>query len=81
MKKKYSSALRRIEGQIRGIERMIEEGRDCKEIISQISAVRSALKRVGILIIEEHAKSCVLRNDENLEEELHNLLKDLQSLL
>ncbi|MGB9857635.1 MAG: metal-sensitive transcriptional regulator [Dictyoglomaceae bacterium] len=80
MKKKYTVALRRIEGQVRGIQRMIEEGRDCKEIISQIAAVRSALKRVGILIVEDYAKQCFFNKDKNLEEELHSLLKDLQSL-
>lgn len=46
-KRDYLVALRRIEGQVRGLQRMIEEDRDCKEIISQIAAVRSALKRVG----------------------------------
>lgn len=79
-KKEYLIALRRIEGQVRGLQRMIEEERDCKEIISQIAAVRSALKRVGILIVEEYAKKCVLEGNSDITEELSELLKDLQSL-
>jgi DNA-binding FrmR family transcriptional regulator len=55
-KRDYLVALRRIEGQVRGLQRMIEEDRDCKEIISQIAAVRSALKRVGILLVENYTK-------------------------
>ncbi len=78
-KKEYLVALRRIEGQVRGLQRMIEEERDCKEIISQIAAVRSALKRVGILIVEEYAKKCII-NGENVKDEISELLKDLQSL-
>ncbi|ACK42348.1 MULTISPECIES: metal-sensitive transcriptional regulator [Dictyoglomus] len=78
-KKEYLVALRRIEGQVRGLQRMIEEERDCKEIISQIAAVRSALKRVGILIVEEYAKKCII-GGENAESEISELLKDLQSL-
>ncbi|MGB9788332.1 MAG: metal-sensitive transcriptional regulator [Dictyoglomus turgidum] len=78
-KKEYLVALRRIEGQVRGLQRMIEEERDCKEIISQIAAVRSALKRVGILIVEEYAKKCII-GEENAESEISELLKDLQSL-
>ncbi|ACI19620.1 metal-sensitive transcriptional regulator [Dictyoglomus thermophilum] len=78
-KKEYLVALRRIEGQVRGLQRMIEEERDCKEIISQIAAVRSALKRVGILIVEEYAKKCIV-SGEDAENEISELLKDLQSL-
>ncbi|MFN3699820.1 MAG: metal-sensitive transcriptional regulator [Dictyoglomus sp.] len=79
-KKEYLVALRRIEGQVRGLQRMIEEERSCKEIISQIAAVRSALKRVGILIVEEYAKKCLSESSDNATEEIGELLKDLQSL-
>lgn len=79
-KKEYLVALRRIEGQVRGLQRMIEEERSCKEIISQIAAVRSALKRVGILIVEEYAKKCLSESSDNPTEEIGELLKDLQSL-
>jgi len=79
-KKDYLVALRRIEGQVRGLQRMIEEDRDCKEIISQIAAVRSALKRVGVLLVENYAKKCLAEGDKDLENEISELLRDLQSL-
>ena len=51
--------LSRIEGQIRGIQRMIREGRSCDEILIQISAVRSALSGVAVKLLEDHVESCV----------------------
>jgi len=51
--------LSRIEGQIRGIQRMIRERRSCDEILVQISAVRSALSGVAVKLLEDHVESCV----------------------
>lgn len=53
--------LRRIEGQVRGIQRMIERDKYCVDILVQISAVRSALDRVGLLLLEDHTRGCVAR--------------------
>jgi DNA-binding FrmR family transcriptional regulator len=50
--------LKRIEGQIRGIERMIEEGRDCESIITQMGAVRAAIEGVGVLLLSNYTKIC-----------------------
>jgi DNA-binding FrmR family transcriptional regulator len=50
--------LRRIEGQVRGVERMIEEGRDCESIITQLQALRSATESVGALILKNYMKLC-----------------------
>jgi DNA-binding FrmR family transcriptional regulator len=51
--------LRRIEGQVRGIERMVEEERYCIDILTQISAATTALDSVGLKILAEHVQSCV----------------------
>ncbi|MCL6452686.1 MAG: metal-sensitive transcriptional regulator [Alicyclobacillus sp.] len=51
--------LRRIEGQVRGIQRMIEEDRYCVDILVQISAVKSAMQQVGLTILEAHTRGCV----------------------
>lgn len=51
--------LSRIEGQVRGISRMVEEGRYCIDIITQISAVRAALRRVEEEVLQEHVAHCV----------------------
>lgn len=51
--------LRRIEGQVRGLERMIEDDRYCIDIVTQIGAVRAALRRVEEEILREHVAHCV----------------------
>lgn len=53
--------LKRIEGQVRGIQRMIEEDRYCVDILVQISAINAALKKVGFTVTERHMKHCVSR--------------------
>lgn len=51
--------LKRIEGQVRGIARMVEEGRYCIDILTQIQAVRAALNRVEDQLLKDHASHCV----------------------
>lgn len=51
--------LRRIEGQVRGIERMVEEDKYCVDILDQISAVRAALDKVGLHLMSDHIRGCV----------------------
>lgn len=51
--------LKRIEGQVRGIQRMIEEDRYCVDVLVQISAIQAALKKVGLTVTERHMKHCV----------------------
>lgn len=51
--------LNRIEGQVRGIARMIEEDRYCVDVLTQISALRSALDALGIRLLEDHTQGCV----------------------
>lgn len=56
--------LRRVEGQVRGIQRMVEEDRWCPEILQQIAAVRSALDRVALGVTEGHVQHCMARSDD-----------------
>ena len=51
--------LKRLEGQVRGIARMVEEDRYCVDVLTQIAAVRAALKGVEKLVINDHAAHCV----------------------
>lgn len=71
--------LRRIDGQIKGIESMITEGRDCSDILYQIVAAREALKRVGVEIAKEHICQRPA-NEENADEEISKILKIIASL-
>ena len=51
--------LHRIEGQVRGIERMVEEDRYCIDILTQVAAVKTALEQVGAKLLEDHVTHCV----------------------
>ncbi|WP_371158264.1 metal-sensitive transcriptional regulator [Jannaschia sp. 2305UL9-9] len=51
--------LKRLEGQVRGIARMVEEDRYCVDVLTQIAAVRAALKGVEKLVIDDHAAHCI----------------------
>ena len=55
----YAKRLRRIEGQVRGLQRMIEEDTYCIDVLTQVSAVTSALQSVAIGLLDEHLQHCV----------------------
>lgn len=58
-KDNYAKRLRRIEGQVRGIARMIEEDKYCIDVLTQISAANSALRSVALNLLDEHLGHCV----------------------
>lgn len=53
--------LKRTKGQLAGIERMVEEDRDCVDVLVQIAAVRAALAKAAALILEDHVTTCVTK--------------------
>ena len=67
-KSKYITRLKRSEGQLRGIQKMIEEERDCMDIMIQLSAVRSSVDRVIELLITENLLECINNPTKNPEE-------------
>ncbi len=66
-KKALLTRLKRIEGQVRGIQKMVEDDRYCIDIIIQINAINAALKQVGFNLLENHASHCVLHAIESGE--------------
>jgi DNA-binding FrmR family transcriptional regulator len=58
-KDEYLKRLRRIEGQVRGLQRMVEEDKYCIDILTQVSAVTSALQSVSLGLLEDHLGHCV----------------------
>lgn len=69
--------LRRIEGQVRGVQRMIEDDRYCVDILVQISAIKSALHQVGLSVLDAHTRGCVadaLANRQQGEEKIDELM-------
>lgn len=73
-KKDLQDRLRRIEGQVRGIQRMVDEDQYCIDVLTQLSSVTAALKAVGMGLLDEHVRHCVKdsidqgTSDEKVEE-------------
>jgi DNA-binding FrmR family transcriptional regulator len=61
--------LTRIEGQVRGIERMVEEDRYCIDVLTQISAIQAALDKVALGLLDGHAHTCVIGADADIQDE------------
>ncbi len=65
-KAELSRRLQRIEGQVRGVRGMLEEERDCREIVQQLAAVHSAVQSASRTFLQEYASACLLQMDEEL---------------
>jgi len=62
--------LRRIEGQVRGVQYMVEDNRHCIDIVTQITAIQAALDRVGLGLLEDHTRHCVIGSEPAERDEL-----------
>ncbi|MDP2728458.1 MAG: metal-sensing transcriptional repressor [Dehalococcoidia bacterium] len=71
--------LARVEGHVRAVRQMVEEGRPCPDILIQVSAVRAAVERVGRLILEDHLESCLL--DASRQGEIEKALAEMKDAL
>ncbi len=67
-KAKIMARLKRIEGQVRGISRMVEEDKYCIDILTQVSAVIASTRSVGMLVLEDHIRGCVMNADPDQRE-------------
>ncbi|HEU5139974.1 MAG TPA: metal-sensing transcriptional repressor [Bacillales bacterium] len=79
-KQKLTNRLKRIEGQVRGLQKMIEEDRYCVDVLVQMSAINAALKKVGYSLMERHTKTCVsdaIRHGDG-DEQIQELMKVIQ---
>lgn len=80
--KDLTTRLNRIEGQIRGIKRMIEKGVYCDDVLVQIASAQSALRSVARLLLEQHMKSCVIEQLQQGDEQvIDELLRTVFKLL
>jgi len=81
--RKIINRLSRIEGHIRGVKTMLEEGRPCPEVLIQVAAVRGAVDKVARIILDEHLTECIGRaaKDGNIEEEIEDLKAALDRFL
>lgn len=86
LKQNVLSRMRRVEGQVRGIQRMIEEGQECREILIQVRAVRSALRSASGQILKRYLLKCheeakAGRSDEEARESMDRLMKVMVDFL
>ena len=68
-KEQLLTRLRRVEGQVRGIEGMVEDDRYCIDVLTQISAVQAALDKVALGLLDDHARHCVIGGPEAQQDE------------
>ncbi len=71
--------MRRIEGQARGVQRMVREGRDCLEILTQLASLRSAAYGVSVLLTKHYAMQCI--QDADGHESPEQMVQDLVDVL
>ena len=69
--------LKRIEGQVRGIQKMIESDRDCESIITQLTAVRSAIEGVGALILSNYMNLCLRKGAQTESDRISSLARSI----
>ncbi len=73
-KENLQNRLRRIEGQVRGLQRMVDEEKYCIDVLTQINSVQAALEQVSFLLTEDHMRHCVVeavqsgKGDEKIDE-------------
>ena len=82
VKADLTKRLKRLEGQVRGVQKMLDEERDCREILQQLAAIRSAAHQARILVIRKHAAACLLRTGDlsSSQEVLDELVSVLERI-
>ncbi|BAM47991.1 MAG: metal-sensitive transcriptional regulator [Amphibacillus sp.] len=73
--------IKRIEGQLRGILRMMEEGKDCKSVVTQMSAARTAIDRTMGLVVSANLVNCVLESEKCDQDQQKELIESAVELL
>lgn len=81
VKDELQKRLRRIEGQIRGVQKMLDEDRDCHEIVQQLAAVRSAVQGASLLFMREYASDCLMNMESTNKSARKEMVDDLINLL
>ncbi|MBM7712269.1 metal-sensitive transcriptional regulator [Enterococcus xiangfangensis] len=79
--KKILNRLKRTEGQIRGVQKMIEDEKECIDVITQLSAVRSSIDRVMGMIVADNLKNCFEHPEENPAEQAKKLEQAINMII
>ena len=81
IKEKLVHRLKRIEGQVRGVQTMVNEDRQCREILQQLTAIRSAVMSVSTVVLENYMTDCLLNLDDKSVQERQELMDDMIQLI
>lgn len=81
VKEDLQKRLKRIEGQLRGVQKMLEEDRECHEIVQQLAAVRSAVQGATLIFMKDYASDCLMNLETDDKEQRELLVDDLIGLL
>lgn len=73
--------MKRIEGQVRGVLKMMEEGKDCKDVVTQMSAIRTAIDRTMGVVVSSNLVSCVIEAEKSGDEDPQKLVEEAVQLL
>jgi DNA-binding FrmR family transcriptional regulator len=80
-KESITKRLNRIEGQVKGIQKMVEEDRYCVDVLVQIAAIRSAIDKVGSIILENHVRGCVANSIKDNQEQTDVMVDELMDTI
>lgn len=83
-KEKIQNRLRRIEGQVRGVQRMVDEETYCVDVLTQISSIVSAMEKVGAILLKDHVEHCVresIEKGEGADEKIDELTTAVERFL
>ena len=80
-KKDVLTRLRRIEGQLRGIQRMVEKGVSCPEILTQVAAATAALKKASMTIIQTYMEECLSKSKQDHGTKREDAIRDFQKAI
>lgn len=73
--------LRRIEGQVRGVQKMLDDKRDCREIIQQLNAVQAAVRNASVVFMRTYARDCLVDSTESTTEDRTAVADELITLI
>ena len=73
--------LRRIEGQVRGVQKMVDDDRDCHEVLQQLAAIRAAVQNASEVFLRTYAKECLARADQSTAADRDALIDDVMKMI
>jgi DNA-binding FrmR family transcriptional regulator len=80
-KKDVLLRLKKIEGQVRGLQRMVEEGNPCQDILTQVAAATAAMKKVGMVIVQTYLEECLNKSKKEPAVRQKEVLEEFQKAM